>query len=111
MQRVSILATVMAGALFLAGCADPAAPDQALAPESASFAAASQSCWGQATKVFAQTGEMGPHSSQQANPRLGLANLARYLYNEGVIPEPTLQALGAWVAAELGLSIDACLSV
>lgn len=112
MQRVSLLTAVMAGALFLAGCADPVAPDQALAPEVASFAAtpqaSSQACWGQATKVFAQMGVMGEHSSQQANPRLGLANLARALYEDGVIAEPTMQALGAFVAATLGLSIDAC---
>jgi hypothetical protein len=66
------------------------------------------SCWGQATKVFAQTGDMGEHSSSQSNPRLGLRNLARLLYEQGVIEEDTMQALGAFVAAELGLSIDAC---
>lgn len=66
-------------------------------------------CWGQATKVFAQTGEMGEHSSQQPTPRLGLRNLARALYAQGVIPDDTLQALGEFVVAELGLSVDACL--
>ena len=34
-----------------------------------------QSCWGQATKVFAQMGEMGEHASEQGNPRIGLRNL------------------------------------
>jgi hypothetical protein len=68
-----------------------------------------QSCWGQATRVFAQLGEMGQHASQQPSPRVGLANLARFLADAGVIPEPTMQALGAFVSAELGLSIDACL--
>jgi hypothetical protein len=66
------------------------------------------SCWGQATAVFAQMGEMGEHASQQPTPRAGLRNLARYLYDEGVISEPTLDSLGAFVAAELGLSIEAC---
>jgi hypothetical protein len=65
-------------------------------------------CWGQATKVFAQSGEMGTHASQQPNPRLGLRNLARALYDQGVIPDDSMQALGAFVATELGLSIDAC---
>ncbi len=65
-------------------------------------------CWGQATAVFAQTGEMGAHSSQQPTPRLGLRNLARALYDAGVIPDDTMQSLGAFVANELGLSIDAC---
>ncbi len=66
------------------------------------------SCWGQATRVFAQMGEMGEHSSQQPTPRLGLANLAGALYEAGVIGEASMQALGAFVAGELGLSIDAC---
>lgn len=65
-------------------------------------------CWGQATKVFAQTGEMGEHASQQPTPRLGLANLARALYDAGVLPDDSIQALGAFVATELGLSVDAC---
>lgn len=65
-------------------------------------------CWGQATKVFARTGEMGEHSSQQATPRLGLRNLARALYDQGVIADDSMQALGQFVSAELGLSIDAC---
>lgn len=65
-------------------------------------------CWGQATQVFAQTGEMGAHASQQPAPRLGLANLAEALYDAGVIGEASMQALGAFVADELGLSIDAC---
>lgn len=69
---------------------------------------APESCWGQATKVFAQTGEMGEHASQQVNPRLGLRNLARALYDAGVIPDDSMEALGAFVATELGLSIDAC---
>lgn len=37
-------------------------------------------CWGQASAVFAQTGEMGQHASQEPTPRLGLRNLARALY-------------------------------
>lgn len=66
-------------------------------------------CWGQATAVFAQTGEMGEHASQEPTPRLGLGNLARALYDAGVIEDDSLQALGAFVASELGLSIDACM--
>jgi hypothetical protein len=66
-------------------------------------------CWGQATAVFAQTGEMGEHASQEPTPRLGLRNLARALYDAGVIPDDSLQSLGAFVADELNLSIDACM--
>ena len=68
-----------------------------------------KACWGQASAVFAQMGEMGPHSSSQENPRIGLKNLAQALFDAGVIAEPTLQALGTFVASELGLSIEACL--
>jgi hypothetical protein len=74
-------------------------------------AANDKACWGQATKVFAKTGEMGKHASEQPTPRAGLRNLAQALYETEppTIPEPTLQALGAYVASELELSIDACM--
>lgn len=65
-------------------------------------------CWGQATAVFAQMGEMGEHSSEQPTPRHGLRNLARALADAEEIPDDSMQALGAYVASELGLSIDAC---
>ena len=67
------------------------------------------SCWGQATAVFAQMGEMGEHASQQPNPRAGLRNLARSLAADGTIPDDSMQALGAFVSNALGLSIDACM--
>ena len=70
--------------------------------------AVDDNCWGQATAVFAQTGEMGQHASEQPTPRLGLRNLARALADAGEIPDDSMQALGAFVASELGLSIDAC---
>lgn len=66
-------------------------------------------CWGQATRVFAQTGVMGEHASQEPTPRLGLRNLARALADAGIIADDTMQALGQFVATELGLSIDACM--
>ena len=69
---------------------------------------ASASCWGQASKVFAQMGEMGEHSSSFPTPRAGLRNLARALYEGGVLDDGSMQALGAFVTAELGLSIEAC---
>ena len=46
-----------------------------------------ESCWGQASAVFAQMG---------------------YIEEGGVISEPSLAALGAYVADAEGLSIDAC---
>ena len=66
-------------------------------------------CWGQASAVFAQMGEMGEHSSQFPTPRLGLRNLARELYAAGVIEDDSMQALGQFVAEELGLEIEACM--
>ena len=84
-------------------------PAASAAPLTASAAPNDQACWGQATAVFAATGELGQHASSEPTPRLGLANLARALYDQGTIPAPTLQALGAFVAAQLGLSIDACM--
>ena len=80
-----------------------------VAPLAASATPNPQACWGQATKVFAGTGELGQHASSEPTPREGLANLAQSLFDQGVIPAPTLQALGAFVAAQLGLSIDACI--
>ena len=82
--------------------------DSLAVSQAQSAIAAQAACWGQATAVFAQMGEMGEHASQQPTPRLGLRNLARALYNEGAIPVPTLGALGGFVASELGLTIDAC---
>ena len=76
----------------------------------ASAAPPAKACWGQATAVFAQMGVMGEHASQQQEPRLGLAGLAQALFEAGILPEPTLAALGAFVTAELGLNVDACLA-
>jgi hypothetical protein len=87
-----------------------AAATLGVAPLTASAATPNDhACWGQATKVFAATGQLGQHASSEPTPRLGLANLAQALYDQGVIPAPTMQALGGFVAAQLGLSIDACM--
>lgn len=75
----------------------------------AQAAPSDKACWGQATKVFAQMGEMGDHASEFPTPRDGLRNLAQALYEDDVILDDSMQALGAYVAAEEGLSIDACL--
>jgi hypothetical protein len=117
-SRLSMPALLLAATVALSGCADATGPDPALdaagagivlVADAPSLSTSPEACWGQATKVFAQLGEMGTHSSQQPNPRVGLANLARLLYMDGVIDEPTMQALGAFVADALGLSIEACM--
>lgn len=71
-------------------------------------AASDNSCWGQASAAFAQLGQMGEHSSSFETPRLGLRNLARDLYSQGVLPDDSMQSLGAFVAEAEGLSIEAC---
>ena len=42
------------------------------------------------------------------NPRLGLRDPTRALYDAGALPDGTMQALGATVAGEMGLVTDAC---
>ena len=71
--------------------------------------ASKNACWGQASAVFARMGMMGEHSSSQANPRAGLRNLARALYDAGVLTDDSMRSLGQFVANELGLSIEACM--
>ncbi len=58
-------------------------------------------------------GLMGEHASgrdgtEMSNPRLGLRNLARALYEQGVIEDDSMTALGAFVASALELGIEAC---
>jgi hypothetical protein len=95
MKSRLVVAVLMTLSMLTVGTAAAAAP-------------ASGACWGQATKVFARSGMMGEHSSSFDTPRLGLRNLARSLADTGAIPDDSMQALGAFVADELGLSIDAC---
>jgi len=107
-----VVAVVAAGALAIAAaaCSSPTAISPTPAPTvSASATSQPDACWGQATQVFARLGQMGQHASQQPNPRFGLRNLARALYDQGVIPDDSMQSLGAFVAAAYGLSIDACM--
>lgn len=43
------------------------------------------------------------------HPRLGLRNLARELYELGVIEDDSMESLGVFVSEELGLNIESCL--
>lgn len=99
---------LLGAALAMSACqAEPMSPvaDDAQVLSSVN----SNACWGQASKVFAQMGQMGEHASQEETPRLGLRNLARALADAGVIPDDSMASLGAFVASALGLSIDACM--
>jgi hypothetical protein len=73
-----------------------------------SAVSAGPSCWGQASAVFAQTGDLGQHSAGFGTPRLGLRNLARTLHDADIIPDDSMEALGGFVADEFGFTIDAC---
>jgi hypothetical protein len=99
-KRLRLFVATAVAALVMTLAISISGPVQAQANENA--------CWGQASAVFAQMGEMGEHSSQFPTPRLGLRNLARLLYEAGILPDDTMQSLGAFVADELGLSISAC---
>ena len=99
MRKIVVLVIVLALMLVFASSAGAA---------SAQAAPGENACWGQASAVFAQTGEMGAHSSQEPTPRLGLRNLARALYDAGVIPDDSMHSLGVFVSDALGLSIAAC---
>lgn len=82
--RIGLLIVILLLAISFGSTGAQAAPNE-------------KACWGQATQVFARMGVMGEHASQQPTPRLGLRNLARALYEQGVIEDDTL-----------GLSIDVC---
>ena len=108
-QALSALAIILS--LALVGCSDSSIVDglaDQRVEETVAKTSQKYACWGQASAVYAKMGLMGEHSSQQEEPRIGLANLARYLFELGIIAEPTMQALGAFFATELGLSIEAC---
>ena len=55
-------------------------------------------CWGVVSSQFAQTGQMGTHSSSQSEPRLGLGNDSRLFFELGFIGSPHVSALGAFLA-------------
>lgn len=68
-----------------------------------------EACWGQATAIFAKSGEMGYHASQEETPRMGLHNLAVLLADLGIIEDDSLYSLALFVTADWNLTIDACL--
>jgi hypothetical protein len=107
MTRRASPAALLGGLLLIGGCSADriAAPSD---PASLQAGPSEQACWGQASAVFARMGAMGEHSRSFDTPRLGLRNLARALYEAGVLEDDSMQALGAFVAAELGLEIAAC---
>ena len=73
-----------------------AVPSTALAVPDDSVPA---NCWGVVTSQFAKADRgIGEHSSSQTNPRLGLGNVARALFEAGLIDDPHVSDLGALLA-------------
>jgi len=96
---------IVAGIVVLAAVGLQPGHETATASDSPPF----ESCWGQATAVFARMGEMGEHASTQPTPRAGLRNLARELYDAGVIEDDSMAALAAWINEEMELDVCACM--
>ena len=73
-----------------------AIPSAALAVPDGSVPA---NCWGVVTSQFARVDSgIGEHSSSQTNPRLGLGNVARALFEAGLIDDPHVSNLGSLLA-------------
>lgn len=122
MRAVALLfcvVSVLVAACSQPGSFSPTSPSASVSPVTTAVISGSragalgsrsdQACWGEATQALAQLGEMGYHASQQSNPRLGLRNVARLLYDLGLLADDSLQSLGAFLSSALGLNIDSCL--
>lgn len=56
-------------------------------------------CWGVVSAQLARAdGGLGKHASSQDNPRSGLGNVARLLFDLGFISDPHVSDLGALLA-------------
>ena len=116
MRAIAIV--ICAVGVLTVGCAQesgfsPTSPSVAASVGGSETAAlgtrSDRACWGEATQALAGLGEMGYHASQQPTPRLGLRNVARLLNDLGLLPDDSLQSLGAFLSSALGLNIDSCL--
>ena len=115
------VAVLICACVLTAGCGSisPTSPSALASPAAVATSADAttaalggrneSACWGEATEALARLGEMGEHASSQSNPRLGLRNVARVLYEAGLLPDDSLQSLGAFLSSALNLSIDSCL--
>ena len=70
---------------------------------------ANPNCWGVVTSQRATTEhDIGQHASSQDEPRLGLANVARLLYELGLTDGPHVSDLGSFLAEMDGLDATHC---
>jgi hypothetical protein len=66
-------------------------------------------CWGTVTSQRASTlHDIGKHVSSQSEPRAGLGNVARELYNLGLTSGPHVSDLGSFLASVDGLDATQC---
>ena len=93
--RLALCVTAMS-ALIL----PTAAPAQRTSNQGAGQSSSMMNCWGVVSSQLAHVeGGIGEHASSQATPRLGLGNVARLFYDQGLIASPTLSALGSFLAS------------
>jgi hypothetical protein len=96
---------IFKSALVVAALSALTLPNAATAAASPSNSAQGQSssstnCWGVVSSQLAHVeGGIGDHASSQETPRLGLGNVARLFYDQGLIESPTLSALGSFLAS------------
>src|SRR6266496_2705447 len=66
-------------------------------------------CWGTVTSQRASTyHDVGQHVSSQSEPRTGLGNVARQLYDLGLTNGPHVSDLGSFIASVDGLDATQC---
>lgn len=66
-------------------------------------------CWGVVSSQLASTEHsMGEHASSQGEPRLGLGNLARMLYELGITSGPHVSDMGSFLATVDGVEATQC---
>lgn len=77
-----------------------ASPTLGAPPSQPTSQGSASNCWGVVSAQLAHVeGGLGDHTSSQSNPRLGLGNVADLFYEQGLISEPTLSALGSFLAS------------
>jgi hypothetical protein len=97
---VKRLTMALAAGLLIAGII--AGPAAAAGPDN-------NNCWSVVTSQRATTaGDIGTHASSQDSPRLGLGNVARVLFDLGLISGPTVWDLGSGLATLDGLDATSC---
>ena len=81
----------------------------AVVPALADGSPTNPNCWGTVTSQRASTyHDIGQHVSSQSEPRAGLGNVARQLYDLGLTSGPHVSDLGSFLASIDGLDATQC---